>query len=133
MINEIIPNDEDYEKIIDPLNYIPTDQTVLVSVDNFKQETMRNGIIIPGLNDKTLHDRESGKIIKMGDTAFHYLLDKTKNIPKVGDRIYFKRNSGIDMTPTGRISDSKIKYRIIADQDIVMHANSEIFLKGNNQ
>lgn len=69
------------------------------------------GIVIPtDIAEKERFHTTTGKIIKLGPTAFESL-DKSRR-PKIGDNVYYKKYSGIE------IVEDDIMYRVIVDEDI---------------
>lgn len=77
----------------------PIGDNVLVLTDRMR-ETTSGGIYIPGTTaDVHNAGAESGVIVAMGDDAFRFNMNRTKEYspeqrPKVGDRVCFSRYSG---------------------------------------
>jgi co-chaperonin GroES (HSP10) len=92
----------------------PIDDAVLVEIKKTEEKTS-GGIVRP----KTLIERDQmeetdGILVAIGDFAFYDLIANGKSYPQIGDRVYFKRHSGILHydDPNNKV------YRIIHDQDI---------------
>lgn len=123
------------DMINDPLNYEPTAQMVLVKINYSSEEKKVGGIILPTVNDKNLHMREAGTIMKLGSLAFNYIKDdveRDEDYPAIGDRVYFKKYAGVDVTRDGGYTDDQknpVFFRIINDVDVIMHQRPEKFRK----
>lgn len=78
--------------------YTPIGDRVLIKVDESAEKTS-GGIVLP---DETVYKMtmasETGVIVDMGDAAFKWTFDRTREWygyrPKVGDRVYIERYAG---------------------------------------
>lgn len=102
---------------------------VLIRLDEYKKPYKKigdnyvteGGIVMPEKNEITDYEKrrqegaETGTVISMGHSAYLGIADGKKWCD-VGDRVGFKRYSGIDAYPEG--SPDGHKYRIMDDNDI---------------
>lgn len=94
------------------MKLIPIDTTLIVEIEKVEQKS-KGGIQLPGeYIDKEQMSITEGVVVALGDFAF-YEINEGKT-PKMGDKVYFKRHSGIMHSDkeTGK------EYRIIHDQDV---------------
>ncbi len=89
---------------------------VMVQIESQESEN-KIGSIIVTIEKKKLESFEKGIVINMGDTVFQDILEY--NPLKIGDKIYFKKYAGCDLTPANNIHKDK-EIRIINDEDILL-------------
>lgn len=78
--------------------YNPIGDRVLIKVDESASRTS-GGVMLP---DETVYKQtmaaETGIIVAIGDAAFHWTFDRTREWygerPKIGDRVYVERYAG---------------------------------------
>jgi len=93
----------------------PIDDTVLIQVKKIDEKTA-SGIVIPeALVERKQMEEITGTVVAVGDLAFYDLIANGKSYPIVGDKVFFKRHSGILHYDE---KDKTKVYRIINDQDI---------------
>ena len=101
---------------------IPMTCKVLLLMDKMKLKKIGK-IEIPEDTAAQLKTYESGVVIALGDTAFDYA-SKSKQLCKVGDRVYIVKFSGVVVTEnagyTTTPQDDMPKYRIVNDEDILV-------------
>lgn len=96
------------------LKMVPLDTAVIVNVKKIV-DVSTGGISLPrSVVEKEQLIQTEGIITAIGDMAFEELRNLNKTVPNVGDKVYFKKYSGILYYDK---EDDK-EYKIINDQDI---------------
>lgn len=99
--------------MVEPIDFIPVDDCVVVEIEKIEKE--RNGLALPeGYVEKQQMLIVEGILVGVGDLAFYDLDKYEKDYPKVGDKVYFKKYSGI--LHSNKENDRE--FRVIRDQDI---------------
>lgn len=101
-------------KMTNKTNLIPVDDCVVIQVEKIKDVTGGGIILTEEHVDREQLSQTEGVLSAVGDFAFYDLIQNNKVYPKIGDRVFFKRHSGI---MHGKKED-EIQYRIIADKDV---------------
>lgn len=97
------------------VSLIPLDTAVVVKIEKSK-DTTKSGIALPeNMVERSQQLVTEGVLYSIGDFAFNELLLNNKKVPKIGDKVFFKKFSGILHDP--KKNDDFI-YRIINDIDI---------------
>ena len=99
--------------------------TVIVEVEKIKETYKDSKIVLPG--DVQRRDQMSmtcGTIAAVGDCAFSEIKSLGASlIPNVGDKVYFKKFSGILHSDV----ENEKEYRLILDKDIyALERNDEV-------
>ena len=95
------------------IKLIPVDDCVIVEIEKITE--MQGGIYLPPeVTEKRQMMIVEGILVKAGDFAFFDLINNGKEYPQVGNKVYFKRYSGILHTD----EETQREFRIIQDQDI---------------
>jgi len=92
----------------------PVDDAVLVEIQKIEEKTAGGIYMSENVVDHKQMEQVEGTLVAVGDFAFFDLIANNKSYPKIGDKVFFKRHSGIL-----HYDDKNNKvYRIIHDQDI---------------
>lgn len=95
-------------------NMIPLDTALIIEIEKV-QKVSSGGINLPeSLVDLEQTRITEGILVKVGDMAYSELNELNKIYPKIGDKVFFKKYSGILYYD----EKSDKQYRIIQDQDI---------------
>jgi co-chaperonin GroES (HSP10) len=102
---------------------VPIDNMVLIEIDN-EEKVSAGGIILTASESeyqRRVYAKETGVILSMGSNAF---FDMGEIKPKVGDRVMFKRYSGVEATFESVSEPSRDrktkKQRVMNDKDIYL-------------
>jgi co-chaperonin GroES (HSP10) len=95
------------------IDFVPVDDCVVVEIDKIEKEV--NGIALPeGYAERKQMGISDGILIKLGSLAFYDLIENDKEHPQPGNKVYFKRYSGILHTD----KKTEREFKVIRDQDI---------------
>lgn len=95
------------------IDFVPVDDCVVVEIEKIEKEI--NGIALPeGYGERKQMGVCEGILIKLGSLAFYDLIENDKEYPEPGNKVYFKRYSGILHTD----KKSGREFKVIRDQDI---------------
>jgi co-chaperonin GroES (HSP10) len=102
----------------------PIDDTVLVEIEKIDEKTSGGLFLNKDHVEREQMEQTEGVLTAIGDFAFYDLIANEDNllkikrskpiVPKVGDKVYFKRYSGI----LHYDNDNNKVYRVIYDKDI---------------
>lgn len=99
--------------MVEAINFIPVDDCVVVEIE--KIETESNGLALPeAYVEKKQMSIVDGILAGIGDLAFYDLIKYEKQHPQIGDKVFFKRYSGILHSD----KENNREFRVIRDQDI---------------
>ena len=93
---------------------------ILIEIKKIEKKTDSGIYISESLIERNQMSEVEGTLVACGDFAFYDLIVNNKFYPKIGDKVYFKRHSGIL-----HYGDDDKVYRIINDQDIYASKEEE--------
>jgi len=99
---------------IEETNLVPLDDCVVIEIGKKETESEGGIVLTAEYSDRKQMSIVEGILIKSGDLAFYDIISNEKEYPKIGDRVYFKRYSGILHSE----KEGNREFKIIRDQDI---------------
>ena len=96
------------------LRIIPFGTGVVIEVEK-ATETSKGGILLtPNTIERGQTETSIGTLIEAGDMAFEEYKNANHRYPKIGDKVYFKKYSGIITTD----KENDIELRTLQDTDV---------------